>query len=550
MAGERYGDAQQMAGVLLQTGGTAERAAVTLAYGRILLAQNDKKDFTEYRKNLRKLKLKGTDAALVEVYDAWAQAITKPTEADAAIKGLEEILGKNKNCDATSEAADVLAQLYIARGDTADAKRVVEAGLKQFSGYQPPKTAYIDQILKNRLKAKLSEAQKLYDAAEKLRNDKKFLEAGRVYSQVQSTYAKDVLAQAATYHMGECLLGLQKPEQAMTLWTQFLKALPAGPWRGQARVAVADLLLDQLDLAGATEQIRQAAAILDSLPPARIHRGLRPHQTYVCGKGSSRFWPVKVNQPSRHRFGGEGSEAACRRERTLAVRRREAASRSGRVRRDRSRRGPCVGPGPYRRADGAREAAALFTSVQAGRIKGTTAIQISFACQGVARALVAKDDLPNAKEAYLASLKANERAAFHDATLRELALLVERQAAGAQTAGVPPLGGGGGNARLKAELQRSQSRPPHCKKPCPTGKSWQPNFHPVHTRPKPSIMPPISNWPATSGSRPPRDLKLLKDFPKSRWAGDAYMALIDIRLERLLDLEWATDLRRRRREVV
>ena len=85
-----------MAGVLLQTGGTAERAAVTLAYGRILLAQNDKKDFTEYRKNLRKLKLKGTDAALVEVYDAWVQAITKPTEADAAIKGLEEILGQER----------------------------------------------------------------------------------------------------------------------------------------------------------------------------------------------------------------------------------------------------------------------------------------------------------------------------------------------------------------------------------------------------------------------------------------------------------------------
>ena len=37
----------------------------------------------------------------------------------------------------------MLAQLYIARGDTADAKRVVEAGLKQFSGYSTAKTAYI-----------------------------------------------------------------------------------------------------------------------------------------------------------------------------------------------------------------------------------------------------------------------------------------------------------------------------------------------------------------------------------------------------------------------
>ena len=81
--------------------GTAERAAVTLAYGRVLLAQNDKRGFTEYRKNLRKLKLKGSDASLVEVYDAWAQAITKPTEADTAVKTLKEILGKNENCDAT-----------------------------------------------------------------------------------------------------------------------------------------------------------------------------------------------------------------------------------------------------------------------------------------------------------------------------------------------------------------------------------------------------------------------------------------------------------------
>ncbi len=299
MAAERYGDAQQMAGVLLQTGGTAERAAVTLAYGRILLAQNDKKDFTDYRKNLRKLKLKGTDAALVDVYDAWAQAVTRPAEADAAIKTLEEIVGKNENCDATAEAADVLAQLYIARGDTADAKRVVEAGLKQFSGYQPRKTAYIDQILENRLKAKLSEAQKLYDAAEKLRNDKKFLEAGRVYAQVQSTYAKDVLAQAATYRMGECLLGLQKPEQAMTLWTQFLKALPAGPWRGQARVAVADLLLDQLDLAARPSRFGRRQPSLIICRPARTHPGLNLHPIFGCGRESSRFWPVKVNQPSR-----------------------------------------------------------------------------------------------------------------------------------------------------------------------------------------------------------------------------------------------------------
>ena len=65
---------------------------------------------------------------------------------------------------------------------------------------------------------------------------------------------------------------------------------------------------------------------------------------------------------------------------------------------------------------------------------------------------------PFAREGSLPlSLKANERAAFHDATLRELALLIERQT-GVQTAGVPPSGGNGGNHRLKAELQRARSQ--------------------------------------------------------------------------------------------
>ena len=67
----------------------------------------------------------------------------------------------------------------------------------------------------------------------------------------------------------------------------------------------------------------------------------------------------------------------------------------------------------------ARTRPPLFTSVQSGRIKGTTAAQTSFAIQGVARAFVAKDDLAHAKDAYLASLKASEHAAFHDETLRD-----------------------------------------------------------------------------------------------------------------------------------
>ena len=123
----------------------------------------------------------------------------------------------------------------------------------------------------------------------------------------------------------------------MTLWTQFLKALPAGPWRGQARVAVADLLLDQLDLAGATEQIRQAAAILDNLPPSadsswpesapdiRLRQGIL---ALLAGQSEPAVTALDLATHSP-RLPGEGKGGEGGRERTLAVRRQEAASRSG-----------------------------------------------------------------------------------------------------------------------------------------------------------------------------------------------------------------------------
>ena len=42
--------------------------------------------------------------------------------------------------------------------------------------------------------------------------------------------------------------------------------------------------------------------------------------------------------------------------------------------------------------------------------------------------MIALKDPVRAKDAYLLSLKASEKAAWHDETLRELALLIERQA--------------------------------------------------------------------------------------------------------------------------
>ncbi len=94
--------------------------------------------------------------------------------------------------------------------------------------------------------------------------------------------------------------------------------------------------------------------------------------------------------------------------------------------------------------------------------------------------------------------------------------------------------------RLKAELQRSQSRPPRCEETLPY---WQKLATQFPSSPYAAeALDHAANLQLAGDQWKPaaEDLeKLLKDFPKSRWAGDAYVALIDIRLERLLDLEWA-----------
>jgi tetratricopeptide (TPR) repeat protein len=194
------------------------------------------------------------------------------------------------------------------------------------------------------------------------------------------------------------------------------------------------------------------------------------------------------------------------------------------------------------------QAVALFTSVQSGRIKGTT-IQISFAALGVARAFAAKDDLARAKEAYLASLKSSERAAFHDETLRELALLIERQAGvpplGGAGVGVPALagqngkGGAGGNPPPRGGTPTA-GKPPTLQEASPY---WQKLIAQFPASPHaPEALDHAANLQLAADQWKPASEnleKLVKDYPASPWAGSAYAALIDIRLERLLDLEGA-----------
>ena len=149
----------------------------------------------------------------------------------------------------------MLATLYMARGEQEKAKKAVDFGLKTLQ-YRGTKDGYVLALLRGRLNSDIAagEAKRLYNEAEKLREQGKFIEAGQGFAQIRAAYPKNPWGHASGFRIGQCFVGLNRPAQAADWWQKFIKESPAGPWRGQAQVAMVDLALEsQLDLRKATE---------------------------------------------------------------------------------------------------------------------------------------------------------------------------------------------------------------------------------------------------------------------------------------------------------
>ena len=122
--------------------------------------------------------------------------------------------------------------------------------------YRGAKDGYVLALLRGRLNSNFTagEAKQLYDKAEELRQQGKFVEAGQLFAHVLAAYPKNPWGQASGFRIGQCYVGLGRPAQAVDWWQKFIKQSPAGPWRGQAQVAMVDLVFEsQLDLEKATE---------------------------------------------------------------------------------------------------------------------------------------------------------------------------------------------------------------------------------------------------------------------------------------------------------
>jgi tetratricopeptide (TPR) repeat protein len=552
IAKEDYRAAKPIADGLLKSAPSSERPKVMLAYGRILLGQGDREGARKYLAFMAQQQLEHDAQQLMGVYTAWLAFLDG--NADAT-KSLESILQANSKTLAACEAADVLAILYLSQQNETGAKKAVDFGLGVIK-YAGLKTDYTETLLKNRLKSKVasSEAESLYIAAEKLRTAGKLVDAGKAFTEIITLHPQTVWAEAANFRIGQCLLGLKRSQQAFGHWKNFLATAPTGPWRGQTHVAIVDLALEtNLDLGLASEHAMAATAALaegvgekaaDSWQEAAFDIHLRHG---VVSLVEARFAAAQAAlEQARENVPTGAAEFAIGLDRLIAA----AESRSPLIPSELavgdSRTVVALSLGNlYVVLRNYTSAQRFFSLTLTGPARTSSAPHRSFALQGLARTSAAREgDQPNkpftkAKSFYQQSLKEYPGGAWHEDTLRELALLIERIAAGEAT---PPEEANRNAARGFGRQVRQPST--HSQEEAlaywtqlatdfpDTRYMPQALFH--AGRLCSELNNPVDALTAFS--------RLVKDHPDSPWTGDGAIFLIDVKLEQQFDLPGAVEL--------
>jgi TolA-binding protein len=215
----------------------------------------------------------------VQVRQKIVAALEREAPGDAAklreaIGILEPIVQARAEDTSTPEAALDLARLYVKvrRFDEAEKtlkamppwinKRLLLETPKPLGG---PFLAAVKAALQ-RLKFQRDAGRAEFEAAEKLRAAKKWSAAALAYKAVARKFPDTDYAPRSELLIGHCYVALRRYSQAVRQWEAFIQASPSGPWRGQAQVELIDLHLEQnLDLARAS---RSANVARNSLPAA------------------------------------------------------------------------------------------------------------------------------------------------------------------------------------------------------------------------------------------------------------------------------------------
>ena len=539
-----------------------------LVYGRILLGLGQTDQARQY---LNMLSKSGASVgAKAAIYGAWLKALDK--KPDEAIKTLEKMLQQASGApdEAAAEAADVLAMLYMARGEQESAKKAVDFGLKCLQ-YHGIKGGYVLALLRGRLASDFAagEAKQLYDKAEKLRQQGKFLEAGQIFAQVWAVYPKNPWGHASGFRIGQCYLGLSRPVQAADWWQKFIKQSPAGPWRGQAHVAMVDLVLEtQLDLKKATEHALAATTVLAKGPdkdaePSWKEAAYDIHLrqgivSLVDGRFDAAVEGFQQARQSAPKGTSMEIQAGLDRLIESAQNRVKLLPDELTIGDDRATVALVLGNiySVLRQYDLAK---GWFSLPLNGALRSRSAGHRSFAGLGLARILVATagkqgnskspklSPLALAGIAYEASLKEYPKGSWHDDTLREFALLIERTAAEQfgpvvmEKKNTPQQG----TLPRVTEADRQQQ-----KKSLMAARAVAlPYWSELLSRYPTSRHVPQALYHAgvlyTEANKPDEALTafegLAKKYTVSSWTGDAHVRLIDVKLEQQFDLPGARD---------
>ncbi len=212
-----------------------------------------------------------------------AQALELEAAADdakrnQAIALLEQILKDRQMNLATPEAGIDLARLYVQARRFDDAEKTLKFVIdllgdkRTLIRMELPDEAMVQPYVKAakaalaRLKYDRDAGREEFEAAEKLRKQEKWLPAARAYQAIVKDFGETDYAPRSELHIGDCLLGLGRESQAVAHWKKFIEPKPAGPWRAQAYIKIIDYCLEQqLDL---PEAGKYAALARSSLPTA------------------------------------------------------------------------------------------------------------------------------------------------------------------------------------------------------------------------------------------------------------------------------------------
>lgn len=549
--------------------------------------------------NVTKVRLKIAQALELEAAaSASSGQASEDAKRNQAIALLEQIRKDRQSNTAAPEAGIDLARLYVQARRFDDAEKTLKFVIaflgdkRTLIRMELPDEAMVQPYIKAakgalaRLKYERDAGREEFEAAEKLRKQEKWLQAARAYQVITKDFSATDYAPRSELHIGDCLLGHGRADRAIRQWEDFIASAPAGPWRGQAYVGLIDTLLEtklDLPLAGKYAESAQAA-----LPKALAEEQARAKDNssplVPSWKNAAFDLHIRVGMVNfcRGKTDLAADAFAQARQRTtdkITIDRLDAliaATRTGRPlipadcqsanRNSQSTIALPLSMGMIYHLVGRYEKAldcftrVTGTTAQKGQpaqraMPGATSAQRAFATFGRGIVAQAQGQLDQANEHLKASMETHPAGSWHDETLYRLGTITEQQAeathakpADKDATPAGKLTAKQRKAKEKAEQERLAALAKAKGQALPY---WQKliDRYPRSPRVEQALYRKgVLQYELAEVAPAEKSLKMFEialdsldqfceAYPKSLWAGDAYVRQVSVATEHLFDLK-------------